>query len=68
MGSLQSHELRLKLFDSTSLEEAFYMQSSYRGRSGGRRGERGSRGNGGSNVVTNKVSESRVNQSSSNRG
>lgn len=68
MGSLQSHELRLKMFDSNPSEEAFHMQSSYRGRSNGRRGGRGGRGNGRSNVVTNTESESRDNQFFSNRG
>ena len=62
MGSLQSHELRLKMFDSNPSEEAFHMQSSYRGRSNGRRGGRGGRGNGRSNVVTNTELESRDNQ------
>ncbi|XP_038877452.1 uncharacterized protein LOC120069734 [Benincasa hispida] len=57
MGSLQSHELRLKLFDSNPLEKAFHMQSSSRGRSGGRRVGRGNRGNGRSNVVTSQRAE-----------
>ena len=68
MGSLQSHELRLKMFNSTLSKEAFHMQSSYRGRSSGRRGGRGGRGNGRSNFITNTESKSRDNQSSSNRG
>ena len=42
MGSLQSHELRLKQFDINH-EEAFHMQTSFRGGSRGRRGRRGGR-------------------------
>ncbi|TYK10980.1 hypothetical protein E5676_scaffold874G00100 [Cucumis melo var. makuwa] len=51
MGSLQSHELRLKLFDSTPSKEPFHMQSSSRGQLGGRRGGCGSRENGQSKIV-----------------
>ena len=56
------------MFNSTPSEEAFHIQSSYRGRSNGRRGGRGGRGNGQSNLVTNTESKSRDNQSSSIRG
>ncbi|KAI9180764.1 hypothetical protein LWI28_007897 [Acer negundo] len=46
MGSLQSHELRLKQFDTTPLEQAFQSQASFnqssRGRRGGRNGGRNS--------------------------
>ncbi|TXG68966.1 hypothetical protein EZV62_003901 [Acer yangbiense] len=46
MGSLQSHELRLKQFDTTPLEQAFqshaYFNQSSRGRRGGRGGGRNS--------------------------
>ncbi|KAL0558905.1 hypothetical protein IC582_003491 [Cucumis melo] len=45
MGSLQSHELRLKQFD-VDPEEAFQMQTSFRGGSRGRRGGHGRRGDG----------------------
>ncbi|KAL4020109.1 hypothetical protein IC575_018876 [Cucumis melo] len=45
MGSLQSHELRLKQFDDNP-EEAFQMQTSFRGGSRGRRGGHGRRGGG----------------------
>ncbi|TYK00496.1 TMV resistance protein N-like [Cucumis melo var. makuwa] len=45
MGSLQSHELRLKQFD-VNPEEAFQMQTSFRGGSRGRRGGHGRRGGG----------------------
>ncbi|XP_008458119.1 uncharacterized protein LOC103497649 [Cucumis melo] len=45
MGSLQSHELRLKQFD-VNPEEAFQMQTSLRGSSHGRRGGHGIRGGG----------------------
>ena len=45
MGSLQSHELRLKQFDVNS-EEAFQMQTSFRGGSRGSRGGHGRRGGG----------------------
>ncbi|KAL4021013.1 hypothetical protein IC575_019802 [Cucumis melo] len=45
IGSLQSHELRLKQFDDNP-EEAFQMQTSFRGGSRGRRGGHGRRGGG----------------------
>ncbi|TYK07358.1 integrase [Cucumis melo var. makuwa] len=45
MGSLQSHELRLKQFD-VNPEEAFQMQTSFRGGSRERRGGHGRRGGG----------------------
>ncbi|KAA0040718.1 integrase [Cucumis melo var. makuwa] len=47
MGSLQSHELRLKQFD-VNPEEAFQMQTLFRGGSRGRRGGHGRRGGRGS--------------------
>ncbi|XP_077232656.1 uncharacterized protein LOC143870019 [Tasmannia lanceolata] len=41
LGSLQSHELRMKQFDSSPLEQAFQTQVSFRGGSRGRGRERG---------------------------
>ena len=44
MGLLQSHELRMKQYDSTFLEQAFKAHMCFRGGSGGRSGRGFNRG------------------------
>ena len=41
LGSLQSHELQMKQYDTTPLEQAFEAHISFRGGSGGRGFNRG---------------------------
>ena len=68
MGSLQSHELRLKQFDTTPLEQAFQSQASFNQSSRGRRGGRGGGRNFESRNNNNDSKEESNSSSSQGRG